>query len=167
SRWVSSTAKELSHGGPALIESYVATELSSMAMKLSLGGDSVLSLCFSSNQRYKRKEPQTGGVQSRAMQRMDLTIPQGPRNRKAWPGLGRATARSVGSRVRSLGLTLGIYEGIALDLIQRYPNLAYTRDSDNDTAIIALAQTPCAWPSGIHLAFWQRWVYSCEYYMKY
>uniref|UniRef100_A0A0D3CH59 RRM domain-containing protein n=1 Tax=Brassica oleracea var. oleracea TaxID=109376 RepID=A0A0D3CH59_BRAOL len=33
---------------------------------------------------------------------MDLTIPQGPRNRKAWPGLGRATARSVGSRVRLL-----------------------------------------------------------------
>ncbi|EOA30160.1 hypothetical protein CARUB_v10013276mg [Capsella rubella] len=40
----------------------------------------------------------------------------------------------------------GLY-GIALDLIQRYPKLAYTRDSDNDTAIIALAQTPCAFPS--------------------
>ncbi|KAF2555326.1 hypothetical protein F2Q68_00014148 [Brassica cretica] len=39
-------------------------------------------------------------------QGMDLTIPQGPRNRKAWPGLGRATARSVGSRVGFLGLTL-------------------------------------------------------------
>ncbi|KAF3554154.1 hypothetical protein F2Q69_00013711 [Brassica cretica] len=36
---------------------------------------------------------------------MDLTIPQGPRNRKAWPGLGRATARSVGSRVRTLPAT--------------------------------------------------------------
>ncbi|KAF2574993.1 hypothetical protein F2Q70_00004869 [Brassica cretica] len=31
--------------------------------------------------------------------RMDLTIPQGPRNRKAWPELGGTTARSVGSRV--------------------------------------------------------------------
>ncbi|KAF2560662.1 hypothetical protein F2Q70_00016457 [Brassica cretica] len=48
----------------------------------------------------------------------------------------------------------------------RYPKLAYTRDSDNDTAIIALAQTPCAWPSGIHLAFWQRWVYSCIHIEK-
>ncbi|KAG2271602.1 hypothetical protein Bca52824_066157 [Brassica carinata] len=44
----------------------------------------------------------------------------------------------------------GLY-GIALDLIQRYPKLAYTRDSDNDTAIIALAQTPCAWPSVPHI----------------
>ncbi|CAH2053369.1 unnamed protein product [Thlaspi arvense] len=44
----------------------------------------------------------------------------------------------------------GLY-GIALDLIQRYPKLAYTRDTDNDTAIIALAQTPCAFPSGIHI----------------
>ncbi|KAF2573950.1 hypothetical protein F2Q70_00002275 [Brassica cretica] len=32
--------------------------------------------------------------------------PTRPENRKAWPGLGRATARSVSSRVRSLGLTL-------------------------------------------------------------
>ncbi|OAP05887.1 hypothetical protein AXX17_AT3G19830 [Arabidopsis thaliana] len=40
---------------------------------------------------------------------------------------------------------------IALDLIQRYPKLAYTRDSDNDTAIMALAQTPYAFPSGIHI----------------
>ncbi|ESQ48031.1 hypothetical protein EUTSA_v10022283mg, partial [Eutrema salsugineum] len=44
----------------------------------------------------------------------------------------------------------GLY-GIALDLIQRYPKLAYTRDSDNDTAIIALAQTPCAFPSVPHI----------------
>ncbi|CAL9221373.1 unnamed protein product [Arabidopsis halleri] len=55
----------------------------------------------------------------------------------------------------------GLYEGIALDLIQRYPKLAYTRDSDNDTAIIALAQTSHAFPSGTCLAFWQRWIYSC------
>ncbi|KAL0743504.1 hypothetical protein Bca4012_085017 [Brassica carinata] len=59
----------------------------------------------------------------------------------------------------------GLY-GIALDLIQRYPKLAYTRDSDNDTAIIALAQTPCAFPSGTHLAFWQRWVYSFPHIRK-
>ncbi|EFH61530.1 predicted protein [Arabidopsis lyrata subsp. lyrata] len=44
----------------------------------------------------------------------------------------------------------GLY-GIALDLIQRYPKLAYTRDSDNDTAIIALAQTPHAFPSVPHI----------------
>ncbi|KAF2613541.1 hypothetical protein F2Q70_00010055 [Brassica cretica] len=76
-----STAKEVSRGGSALIESYVATELSSTrpslsssatelsstAMKLSLGGDRALSLCFSSNQRYKRKEPQTRRGQSRAI----------------------------------------------------------------------------------------------------
>ncbi|KAF3520380.1 hypothetical protein DY000_02061636 [Brassica cretica] len=37
------------------------------------------------------------------VQRMDSTIPQGPRNRKAWPELERATARSVGSRVRIFG----------------------------------------------------------------
>lgn len=66
-----------------------------------------------------------------------------------------------------MGLMWRMYKGIALDLIQRYPKLAYTRDSDNDTAIIALAQTPCAFPSGTHLTFWQRWVYSCEYYMKF
>lgn len=60
-------------------------------------------------------------------------------------------------------VVLNLYKGIALDLIQRYPKLAYTRDSDNDTAIIALAQTPSAFPSGTHLAFWQRWIYTCEY----
>ncbi|XP_010465977.1 PREDICTED: uncharacterized protein LOC104746241 [Camelina sativa] len=59
----------------------------------------------------------------------------------------------------------GLY-GIALDLIQRYPKLAYTRDSDNDTAIIALAQTPCAFPSGTRLAFWQRWIYHCIHIEK-
>ncbi|CAN8269081.1 unnamed protein product [Cochlearia groenlandica] len=56
----------------------------------------------------------------------------------------------------------GLY-GIALDLIKRYPKLAYTRDSDNDTAIIALAQSPSAFPSGTNLAFWKRWIYSSEY----
>jgi len=56
-----------------------------------------------------------------------------------------------------------VHKGIALDLIQRYPKLAYTRDSDNDTAIMALAQTPYAFPSGTRLAFWQRWIYSCGY----
>ncbi|KAF3526907.1 hypothetical protein F2Q69_00048932 [Brassica cretica] len=42
---------------------------------------------------------------------MDSTIPQGPRNRKAWSELERATARSVGSRVRSrlLGLSRGTF----------------------------------------------------------
>ncbi|KAL9291886.1 putative ankyrin repeat-containing domain, PGG domain, ankyrin repeat-containing domain superfamily [Arabidopsis thaliana] len=55
---------------------------------------------------------------------------------------------------------------IALDLIQRYPKLAYTRDSDNDTAIMALAQTPYAFPSGTRLAFWQRWIYSCIHIEK-
>ncbi|XP_023642645.1 uncharacterized protein LOC17893066 isoform X1 [Capsella rubella] len=59
----------------------------------------------------------------------------------------------------------GLY-GIALDLIQRYPKLAYTRDSDNDTAIIALAQTPCAFPSGTRLTFWQQWIYHCIHIEK-
>uniref|UniRef100_A0A0D3DPR7 Myb-like domain-containing protein n=1 Tax=Brassica oleracea var. oleracea TaxID=109376 RepID=A0A0D3DPR7_BRAOL len=76
SRWISSTAKEVSRSGSALIESYVATELSSTrpslsssatelsstAMKLSLGGDRALSFCFSSNQRVRGSNVQEEGT---------------------------------------------------------------------------------------------------------
>ncbi|XP_010550279.1 PREDICTED: ankyrin repeat-containing protein ITN1 [Tarenaya hassleriana] len=59
----------------------------------------------------------------------------------------------------------GLYD-IALDLIQRYPKLVYIRDFDNDTAILALAQTPSAFPSSTNLRAWQWWIYSCIHIHK-
>ncbi|CAI0554971.1 unnamed protein product, partial [Linum tenue] len=44
---------------------------------------------------------------------------------------------------------------IALDLLHCYPQLAFTQDSDKDTALEVLAQTPSAFPSGAPLAWWQ------------
>ncbi|XVF14931.1 hypothetical protein REPUB_Repub09cG0103600 [Reevesia pubescens] len=50
---------------------------------------------------------------------------------------------------------------IALDLVQRYPQLAIAEDTDQDTALNILAQKPSAFPSGTPLALWQRWIYKC------
>ncbi|XP_065873081.1 uncharacterized protein [Euphorbia lathyris] len=50
---------------------------------------------------------------------------------------------------------------IALDLLQRYPQLAFDQDSDKDTALDMLAQKPSAFFTGTTLALWQTWVYSC------
>ncbi|KAJ6918551.1 hypothetical protein NC651_012718 [Populus alba x Populus x berolinensis] len=49
---------------------------------------------------------------------------------------------------------------IALDLLQHYPRLALEQDSDKDTALDMLAQTPSAFPSGTQLAWWQQWIYN-------
>ncbi|WCJ31599.1 Ankyrin repeat family protein [Euphorbia peplus] len=50
---------------------------------------------------------------------------------------------------------------IALDLLQRYPELAFDQDSDKDTALDMLAKKHSAFFSGTTLALWQTWVYSC------
>lgn len=52
---------------------------------------------------------------------------------------------------------------IALDLLQKYKELAFAKDNDGDTALGVLAQKPSAFPSGTTLALWQQWVYSCRY----
>ncbi|CAN1345071.1 Ankyrin repeat-containing protein NPR4, partial [Linum perenne] len=54
----------------------------------------------------------------------------------------------------------GLYD-IALDLLKCYPQLAVAHDSDKDTALRVLSQTPSAFRSGASLAFWQWWIYSC------
>ncbi|CAN1345069.1 Ankyrin repeat-containing protein ITN1, partial [Linum perenne] len=56
----------------------------------------------------------------------------------------------------------GLYD-IALDLLKCYPQLAVAHDSDKDTALRVLSQTPSAFRSGASLAFWQWWIYSCTY----
>ncbi|XP_007048307.2 PREDICTED: uncharacterized protein LOC18611803 isoform X1 [Theobroma cacao] len=50
---------------------------------------------------------------------------------------------------------------IALDLVQRYPQLAIAEDTDGDTALRILAQKPSAFPSGTQLKTWQWWIYKC------
>ena len=50
---------------------------------------------------------------------------------------------------------------IALDLLQKYPQLALEQDTDGDTALGMMAQRPSAFPSGTPLAFWRRWIYAC------
>ncbi|EOX92462.1 Ankyrin repeat family protein, putative [Theobroma cacao] len=48
---------------------------------------------------------------------------------------------------------------IALDLVQRYPQLAIAEDIEQDTALHSLAQKPSAFPSGTQLETWQWWIY--------
>ncbi|KAK6259076.1 hypothetical protein SCA6_013550 [Theobroma cacao] len=48
---------------------------------------------------------------------------------------------------------------IALDLVQRYPQLAIAEDIEQDTARHSLAQKPSAFPSGTQLETWQWWIY--------
>ncbi|KAB1220599.1 hypothetical protein CJ030_MR3G015852 [Morella rubra] len=50
---------------------------------------------------------------------------------------------------------------IAVDLIRRCPRLAFTLDREQFSPLYVLASTSEAFPSGKHLVFWKRWVYSC------
>lgn len=50
---------------------------------------------------------------------------------------------------------------VALDIIQRYPELAIARDGNGDTALHVLARKPSAFYSGSQLGIWQRCIYSC------
>ncbi|XP_017970847.1 PREDICTED: ankyrin repeat-containing protein At3g12360 [Theobroma cacao] len=50
---------------------------------------------------------------------------------------------------------------IALDLVQRYSQLAIAEDTDGDTALRILAQKPSAFSSGTQLETWQWWIYKC------
>ncbi|KAI3959438.1 hypothetical protein MKW98_019028 [Papaver atlanticum] len=52
-----------------------------------------------------------------------------------------------------------IYD-IALDVLQRYPKLATSRDSDGNTIINMLSIKPSAFPSGNRHGFWQQLIYT-------
>ncbi|XP_048434037.1 uncharacterized protein LOC103947827 isoform X1 [Pyrus x bretschneideri] len=49
---------------------------------------------------------------------------------------------------------------IALDLIQRCPNLAFATNSTGKTPLQELACIPSLFLSGTHLTFWQQWIYN-------
>ncbi|XP_068334813.1 uncharacterized protein [Pyrus communis] len=49
---------------------------------------------------------------------------------------------------------------IALDLIQRCPNLAFATNSTGKTPLQELACMPSLFSSGTHLGFWQQWIYN-------
>ncbi|GKU94100.1 hypothetical protein SLEP1_g7632 [Rubroshorea leprosula] len=50
---------------------------------------------------------------------------------------------------------------ISLDLLQKYPSLAVTKDVVNVTPILILSNEPSAFFSGSGLGFWQRLIYHC------
>ncbi|KAK3040678.1 hypothetical protein RJ639_028374 [Escallonia herrerae] len=50
---------------------------------------------------------------------------------------------------------------VALDVIQRYPELALDRDENGDTALHVLARKPSAFLSGSQLGIFERCIYSC------
>ncbi|XP_024173080.1 uncharacterized protein LOC112179015 isoform X4 [Rosa chinensis] len=49
---------------------------------------------------------------------------------------------------------------MALDLIQRYPNLATVKDNHGGTPLAQLAGMRCAFLSGSQLKFWEKWIYN-------
>ncbi|CAN1345072.1 Ankyrin repeat-containing protein ITN1, partial [Linum perenne] len=65
-----------------------------------------------------------------------------------------------GDRINGAMLLTTCIVDIALDLLKCYPQLAVAHDSDKDTALRVLSQTPSAFRSGASLAFWQWWIYS-------
>ncbi|CAI0554969.1 unnamed protein product, partial [Linum tenue] len=75
--------------------------------------------------------------------------------------VGHGGSKINGAMLLTTCIVDGLYD-IALDLLHCYPQLAFTQDSDKDTALEVLAQTPSAFPSGAPLAWWQWWIYSCK-----
>ncbi|CAI0554964.1 unnamed protein product [Linum tenue] len=73
--------------------------------------------------------------------------------------VGHGGSKINGAMLLTTCIVDGLYD-IALDLLHCYPQLAFTQDSDKDTALEVLAQTPSAFPSGAPLAWWQWWIYS-------
>ncbi|KAA8537203.1 hypothetical protein F0562_029665 [Nyssa sinensis] len=57
-------------------------------------------------------------------------------------------------------MTANLFD-VALDMIQRHPELAIARDGNGDTALHVLARKPAAFSSGNQLGIWQRCIYSC------
>uniref|UniRef100_A0A5B7APG1 Uncharacterized protein n=1 Tax=Davidia involucrata TaxID=16924 RepID=A0A5B7APG1_DAVIN len=49
----------------------------------------------------------------------------------------------------------------ALEIHRRFPQLTTVQDITNWTALETLAKKPYAFPSGVQLRFWQRWIYMC------
>ncbi|MCL7036114.1 hypothetical protein MKW94_021883, partial [Papaver nudicaule] len=56
-------------------------------------------------------------------------------------------------------IAAGLHD-LALYLVQRYPNLATERDQNGCSGLDVLAQKCSLFPSGTHLGFWQRCIYS-------
>ncbi|KAL6289345.1 hypothetical protein ACE6H2_006855 [Prunus campanulata] len=56
-------------------------------------------------------------------------------------------------------LIIGMKFGIALKLIQRCPQLVFTKGHYESFPMTGFM--PSAFPSGIRLKFWQRWIYNC------
>ncbi|KAJ7969105.1 Ankyrin repeat-containing protein family [Quillaja saponaria] len=57
-------------------------------------------------------------------------------------------------------ITAEIFD-VALDLLKHHPQLSIALDFDGLRPLYALARVPSAFPSGVQLAFWQRWIYHC------
>ncbi|KAJ8755772.1 hypothetical protein K2173_024316 [Erythroxylum novogranatense] len=66
----------------------------------------------------------------------------------------------LGAKLLNLVLEADFYD-IALYLLNRFPELAIEKDSDNNTALGILARKPHAFPSGSKLGCFQRLLYHC------
>ncbi|KAE9449792.1 hypothetical protein C3L33_18300, partial [Rhododendron williamsianum] len=67
-----------------------------------------------------------------------------------------------GSTLLHCLISAEIYD-VALALLEEYPKLGLTEDRFGKYTLRILAQKPSAFPSGNKLAFWRRWMYSCEF----
>ncbi|KAF7143131.1 hypothetical protein RHSIM_Rhsim05G0147100 [Rhododendron simsii] len=54
-----------------------------------------------------------------------------------------------------------IAQDVALELVQRYPQAAKSKDDDNMCALGEIARKASAFPSGSRLKFWERVIYCC------
>ncbi|XP_019051622.1 PREDICTED: uncharacterized protein LOC104587959 [Nelumbo nucifera] len=58
-----------------------------------------------------------------------------------------------------------IYD-VALNLLQRFPRLAITKDKFGETALSTLARRPSAFPSGSQHSIWAQWIYSIFWLLR-
>ena len=53
---------------------------------------------------------------------------------------------------------------MALDLLERHPELAIATDINGQSSVEALVSVSFAYQSGNRLVYWKQWIYDCEYH---
>ena len=53
---------------------------------------------------------------------------------------------------------------MALDFLERYPELAIAPDTNGQSPVEVLSGVSFAYRSGIWLVYWKKWIYNSEYH---
>ncbi|RVW32768.1 hypothetical protein CK203_086325 [Vitis vinifera] len=69
-----------------------------------------------------------------------------------------------GATLLNFLVSANIYD-IALHLLKHYRHLSFTKDYYGNYTVRMLARKPSAFLSGSKLLFWERWIYSCKYFI--